>query len=73
MCRMLYIASNVELPLLPWDGDDPGFHVTKLGDTEAAVKQISKMSTFIILEHMRDVDADFRQENFQVMKMKRLI
>jgi len=35
---MLYIASNVELPLLPWDGDDPGFHVTKLGDTEAAVK-----------------------------------
>ena len=37
MCRMLYIASNAVLPLLPWDEDHPGFHVTELGENEKTV------------------------------------
>ena len=27
---MLYIGANQELPLIPWDEELPGFHVTKL-------------------------------------------
>jgi hypothetical protein len=38
MCHMLYIASNIELELVPWDENDPGFHVTKLGKNEEGVR-----------------------------------
>jgi hypothetical protein len=35
---MLYVASNAELPLLPWNESDPGFHVTELSEQEKSVK-----------------------------------
>lgn len=35
---MLYIASNVVLPLLPWDEHNPGFHVTELSENEKVVE-----------------------------------
>lgn len=38
MCRMLYVASNSELPLLPWNENDPGFHVTELSERDKSVK-----------------------------------
>ena len=38
MCHMLYIASNTELRLVPWNENDPGFHVTELGENEECVR-----------------------------------
>jgi len=38
MCRMVYIASSSELLLVPWNKNDPGFHVTELGEKEEVVR-----------------------------------
>ena len=38
MCRVLYIAADRPLPLIPWDPENPGFHVIELTEREAPVK-----------------------------------
>lgn len=38
MCRMLYIASDTELELVPWNENAPGFHVIELGKDEEGVR-----------------------------------
>ena len=39
MCVVLYIASDVRLPLVPFNKDNPAFNVTELPDRATAVRQ----------------------------------
>lgn len=38
MCRMLYLASDAPLPLVPWDASAPAFHVAELDPARQVVR-----------------------------------
>ncbi len=40
MCLALYIASSKPLPLVPWDPENPAFHVIPLQDDRPAVRKV---------------------------------
>lgn len=52
MCMAVYIASNFPLPLVPWNKDQPGFHVADLhpGDERVRV-QFSKPYVYYVGAH----------------------
>ena len=39
MCLAVYIASNRELPLIPWDEENPGFYVDDLSKSDSDVQR----------------------------------
>src|SRR3954467_11018699 len=52
MCRVLYIAADRPLPLIPWDPKNPGFHVIELTEREVPVKsQFSKPFVYYAGSH----------------------
>lgn len=52
MCRVLYIAADRPLPLIPWNPESPEFHVTEVDDREASVKsQFSKPFVYYAGSH----------------------
>jgi hypothetical protein len=43
MCKMLYLAADQALPLIPWQENNPGFWVREIREAEAGVrKQFTK-------------------------------
>src|SRR5690349_6953736 len=38
VCMAVYLAADAPLPLIPWDGARPAFHVHELTEHEAAVR-----------------------------------
>ncbi len=52
MYRMIYIAADKNLPQIPWDENNPGFHVTPLTEVEKDVaKQFTKSYVFYAGSH----------------------
>lgn len=52
MCMMVYIASDIPLPLIPWSKDKPAFHVQELTQRDAAVRrQFSKPNVYYVGAH----------------------
>ena len=52
MCRVVYIAADRPLPLIPWNPESPEFHVIELTDREAPVKsQFSKTFVYYAGSH----------------------
>jgi hypothetical protein len=52
MCWALYMASDSEIPLVPWDDQAPAFNVTLLSETEAVVrKQFSLRNVAYVGSH----------------------
>ena len=39
MCMVIYIASRLPLPLVPWQPDAPAFNVTPLSEYEEPVRR----------------------------------
>jgi hypothetical protein len=52
MCLVIYIAADSELPLVMWNEEKPGFHVTELNQYgETVRKQFSKPFVYELGSH----------------------
>ncbi len=49
---MIYLAADVPLPLVPWDEEEPGFHVDEISETEEGVRaQFQKAHVVYVGSH----------------------
>ncbi len=52
MCMTFYIGSSQPLPILQWDGNNPGFHTIPLSEEEKSIyKQISFPNILYVGSH----------------------
>jgi hypothetical protein len=52
MCRVLYVASDSELPIIPWDVSNPKFHVSASDpDIESVRNHFSKNCVYYLGSH----------------------
>lgn len=51
MCMTIYIASNKELPLIPWNENNPSFNVSKEDDSNGVKNHLSKKYLYYAGSH----------------------
>ena len=47
MCLAVYIASDADLPLIPWDDQNPEFNVVPIPGGEELVRRNSQRATWL--------------------------